>query len=887
MDTAELCKVLENTAALQPKEVTLQTLSDCLKPVLDHPLPPDVSCSDVMWQTSYRYLAVLTEFSKSGLIERQAAGSSASEAEEVINLQNLSHFIATTELVRQFTLHLYLPRELRGLSTCEAQLMAIVDAKECARRLSHCVAQYGELFQRKMLACHPRTAECAMDFLAGAYHLDPMTSAKSRLDLFPTKLVFRCLLTIKGTFGVPHDLSMTLHRDLLQMTGTEGGFASLCRTLFTIGESNEGIPSWRKAEVIAKIVASRGHTKQFYSQVLTDCLEFYRWASNDGTDDALIYAGTCIECLKRFYSLPAAYQELHKRIETHFFGRFDELMNPPELVTGYVLCERSGLLSTLHDCSMAFSGSSLSSLPSAMLVPYIALFTKLYSLLPMSADERNYLQSMTIFCLANRTKDELRHVLIDAISGSTEDKFMKHLHPRVVVKIRVETESSYSLVMGPSREPEGDDENLLPVLVEMLKSSNRNLLLYDTFVILLRELMIISSSDQPPHDDTSLVDEPQVMIYKRFHRKYTVIQSLMELISHKHFHAQLYDNPSEVIVVLKASVTHAIETAEAPQRSDMLEIIVSIFQEFLTRTRHLKEVDRILCLLQRYRTSEGCSVELAARIDVLCSHPTPDEGQATGATAYRNAFSLCSDAEPYCKVYGTTLFLKLLKERDPETVAQRHTVLILALANLRSDESYAFLNSVRLLVALCDVLEAEVIDALVKEYLNEANDTDYRLKIGEATVKTVETLGPLTIRYRDALLNCFLTGTRHTLDEFRTSSLSNVGAICRILSYQVHTFFYELFMILSAIVQTDQYLPARRAAMLVLAQLIEGMDGLMDFQEYLLLIYRFLKHVIATDKDDITKLQAAVALDHLKSKTKDFLTINPQDLEQRMFGRVI
>ena len=87
--------------------------------------------------------------------------------------------------------------------------------------------------------------------------------------------------------------------------------------------------------------------------------------------------------------------------------------------------------------------------------------------------------------------------------------------------------------------------------------------------------------------------------------------------------------------------------------------------------------------------------------------------------------------------------------------------------------------------------------------------------------------------------------------------------------------------------ETDNYLPAKRAAILVLSQLLEGIDGLMDFQEYLLLIYRFLKHIIATDKDDVTKLQAAVALDHLKAKTKDFLQINPDELERRMFGRVI
>lgn len=83
---------------------------------------------------------------------------------------------------------------------------------------------------------------------------------------------------------------------------------------------------------------------------------------------------------------------------------------------------------------------------------------------------------------------------------------------------------------------------------------------------------------------------------------------------------------------------------------------------------------------------------------------------------------------------------------------------------------------------------------------------------------------------------------------------------------------FQMFLVIKSAIETDSYLPVRRAAILVLSQLIEGIDNLLDFQDYLLVIYRFLKFINETDQDDVTRLQAGVALDHLKVKTKDFLT---------------
>lgn len=45
-------------------------------------------------------------------------------------------------------------------------------------------------------------------------------------------------------------------------------------------------------------------------------------------------------------------------------------------------------------------------------------------------------------------------------------------------------------------------------------------------------------------------------------------------------------------------------------------------------------------------------------------------------------------------------------------------------------------------------------------------------------------------------------------------------------------------------ISTGKYLPSKRAAVLVLSELLEGMDNLMDFEPMLLPIYRFLKNII-------------------------------------------
>ena len=81
-----------------------------------------------------------------------------------------------------------------------------------------------------------------------------------------------------------------------------------------------------------------------------------------------------------------------------------------------------------------------------------------------------------------------------------------------------------------------------------------------------------------------------------------------------------------------------------------------------------------------------------------------------------------------------------------------------------------------------------------------------------------------------------------------------------------------MFLQLESIIKCDDYLPSKRAASMVLSQILAGLPNLMDFQDYLLPIYRLLKEILANEADPQTRIHAEIGLDHLKTKTKDFLS---------------
>lgn len=82
----------------------------------------------------------------------------------------------------------------------------------------------------------------------------------------------------------------------------------------------------------------------------------------------------------------------------------------------------------------------------------------------------------------------------------------------------------------------------------------------------------------------------------------------------------------------------------------------------------------------------------------------------------------------------------------------------------------------------------------------------------------------------------------------------------------------------------DKYIATRRAAALVLTDLLRGMQSLEQYQEFLLPIYRNLKNIADHDPDLHMQIHARNGLECLKEKIKEALTMDVKmEKEIRIF----
>ncbi|XP_037077385.1 transport and Golgi organization protein 6 homolog [Pollicipes pollicipes] len=216
---------------------------------------------------------------------------------------------------------------------------------------------------------------------------------------------------------------------------------------------------------------------------------------------------------------------------------------------------------------------------------------------------------------------------------------------------------------------------------------------------------------------------------------------------------------------------------------------------------------------------------------------------------------------------------QLLERRDPETWRHRRQLLHVFQEKLSDDDSYVYLAAVRGLACLADLCTDQVVAGLCQQYTAAERDPDTRLKLGEAIVLMVRNLGDMAPRYRERLLGTFLAGCRDGDHLLRASSLSSLAEVCRLLRFSLAGAVHEIFSCLSALLDTDPALEVRRAAVLVLAQLLTGLgvDALKVLEELLPALYRRLKALLRREHDPALLHHTQTALDQLELATRQLL----------------
>jgi len=253
---------------------------------------------------------------------------------------------------------------------------------------------------------------------------------------------------------------------------------------------------------------------------------------------------------------------------------------------------------------------------------------------------------------------------------------------------------------------------------------------------------------------------------------------------------------------------------------------------------------------------------------------------------YEEALFDISDPLLPVQGHGLIELSKLIDEKDSETLENIDKVRFIFQSNLEDEDSYIYLSSIAGLVSCGRHRPEQVLDCLTKEFslvqdrnINKVEEEGedqvmaIRTKVGEALVKITRELGEVTPKYKNILLNCFFSAANDPDPLVRASSLSNMGEVCKNLRFSLGGIAGEVLQHLSAC-SRDVAAEVRAAAVMVLTMILQGLgrDSFSVLQATLRDIYRELKMLASTEKEDMVLAQVSLAVEEIDNIVREFLT---------------
>ncbi|CAH2067077.1 unnamed protein product, partial [Iphiclides podalirius] len=151
---------------------------------------------------------------------------------------------------------------------------------------------------------------------------------------------------------------------------------------------------------------------------------------------------------------------------------------------------------------------------------------------------------------------------------------------------------------------------------------------------------------------------------------------------------------------------------------------------------------------------------------------------------------------------------------------------------------------------------------------------ELRIKIGDIIVKVTKRLGDMCIVYKTLLLNTMLSACRDGDPFIRASALSNLAEIALVLHYRIGSIIFEVLVCVGSIIEADKAVECRRAAVMVISNLLKGLgkETLVQLKENLLPLYKTLNKLYKDENEDhVVRLHAQIALEELNDVVRQFL----------------
>lgn len=621
--------------------------------------------------------------------------------------------------------------------------------EECYERLNFGIDTVSQLLLMEELRNYQQFDEVLLIFLAAVF-----SSTRNDTDFVNKKLdriyeisdakYFHCLLVLKSNQALPASLQKMLHRQLMNRLVCPNGFEVLCMTLIKTGDDIHE-PMWKLSSTVFDIVGRKGHTSEFYLAIIDGIFNFLKKCIRSMEHEK--YVDACVGSLSRIYGL--RMEEISNKIVSSLVDRFQWLCTPKEIFAGYIVLDSHELTEILLLNFACFCRSVHVVLPSEILVPYLRVLFQLFSQMD-GTDTGIKIQSLIVQCLRNRDRVDLKFIINSLLfEDGNDDHQLKSMHSRLVIQLN---NTSHELKCLISKATDLSFFDASECLIKILKSSGDNILTYNIFIHVFEQLDGGVNVESPQSKPDLIQDEYELtqLMSQVFKKRVAVYYTLSELINHKQLHHQINENPSEMLShcmnIIRNHLTHHPNNRTLHDDHSTI-LVLSIIKEFLQKIPFTQQFDDFVKILVELKASSKHAEEIVNQINsilVALNHSQPKPFRLCDKSPFVVAKELCEECEPHLKVYGLMQFIKLIRDdKDMETLNNRHAVLAIALICLKEDDSYAFLNCIKLLIVLCDVLESAVLEMLIAEYQSAENEIDQRLKIGEVIVKVVEGLGKM------------------------------------------------------------------------------------------------------------------------------------------------
>lgn len=618
-----------------------------------------------------------------------------------------------------------------------------------------------------------------------------------------------------------------ISQDLTNILRSKDGIETVATSLF--GDHDNNTQNWKTLEVFSKLILSCEKFPDFKENICKQLIVLLHKQTSKKSfiETAFAY---CIktyyqknpEVCKTVFLKDIVNNFLHFTYKSHKFGRED-------------VTEKVEFTSKMLRALFVDNNAEESVLPVNLIQPIINVAFKFYILTLNST-----------FKIVNNDLRDLLLLFIEAQHDSSVDIFDTFLFDLksnqslpirndIIIEVGI---NNIKIKMCDQSMQYSSVENC-EGMYKLLKSKPKLLVQY--FGYLLNCITNEKKYFQKSNQDLLVLEESITNAY--IERKIVVYKLLAELAAEKCVHKQLNENPIGIVEYIR-------KTLEI--RSESLFTILMILDNLLSNcSRDNKNYFKVLLDPLKIIYNESKDIETKHLVkNILESLEGNKIDKPKDESELDTAINDICDPLLPTRGHGLLSLTKLIEKKDKEILERKQFVLNILQQNIINKDSFIYLNAINGLAALADIFPDTILNLLCEEYSDSsrkdaADYSEVRMKLGEVLVKVTKVLGEMAPQYKPLLLNTFLIGAKDDDDLIRSSSLSNLGEICRVLGYKLGSIFTEVLVCVHAIISTDKSPQARRAAVTVIRQLFVGLDQdiIVFFKEDILPVYRTLKQI--------------------------------------------